>query len=281
MAEHYEKEVCFYSVLAPAMPEVPTVRCFDAKYDPGSGKGHLLLEDLSQTHYVPPRRYPPPEPVCTQAIDVLARLHAHWWMDPRLGTEIGRRPDYGAPGGWADTAGRAVTAFLAFLGDRLSTDRRRQYARLLAFVPAYARLRGAGPQTLVHQDAHWRNFLYPREPASDTTRLFDWQSWNAGVPAADLAYLIAWHWSPAPQLELIERLVRRYHDGLVRHGVTGYDRRQCWDAFRLAVIRAPLGPASGWSSWGSPDDPPSKWLPRVESAFVLFDALRCQELFDV
>jgi aminoglycoside phosphotransferase (APT) family kinase protein len=280
MAEHYEKEVRFYNALAPLMPRVPTVPCYHAVHNPSTGRGHVLLQDLSQTHFVPPRRYPPDEHVCEQAIDVLARLHAHWWMDPRLGGEVGRFPNYVAPGGWADTAGRSLNRFLAFLGDDLPRARRRQYERLLAYVPTYAHLRRQGPVTLVHQDAHWRNFLYPREPGKDTARLFDWQSWNAGVPAADLAYMIAWHWSPEPQMELMERLVRRYHAGLLQNGVAGYRWQDCWNHYRLAVVRAPFGPAAAWSSWGSPDDPTSKWLPRVESAFVLFDALRCEELLD-
>jgi hypothetical protein len=280
MAEHYAKEVRFYRVLAPAMPEVPTVCCFAAVYDPATGAAHLLLEDLSPTHYLPPRRYPPPEPVCDLAVEALARVHAHWWLDPRLGREIGRFPDYAAPGGWATVAGDAVSRFLAFLGTSLPAGRRRQYERLLAFVPAYARLRGRGPATLVHQDAHWRNILYPRDPAREAARLFDWQSWDAGVPSADLAYLLAWHWSAAPQTALLERLVRRYHESLVRRGVTGYTWPQCWEAFRLAVVRAPFGPASAWASWGSPDDPVPAWLPRVERAFVLFDALGCEALLE-
>ncbi|MGH2353260.1 MAG: aminoglycoside phosphotransferase family protein [Chloroflexota bacterium] len=280
MAQHYEKEVRFYTEMALEMPEVPTIRCYDAVYDPTTGKGHLLLEDISRTHYLPPRRYPPPEPVCEQAIDILARLHAHWWKDPRLGTEIGRFPDYTTPGGWVTRATRAVTSFLAFLGAHLPTERQRLYGRLLACLPTYARRRGQGPPTLVHQDAHWRNFLYPHEPGSDTARLFDWQSWNAGVPASDLAYMIALHWSPEPQRELMERLVRRYHDGLLQFGVTGYDWRQCWNEYRLAVVGAPFGTASAWANWGSPDDSVSTWLPRVERAFVLFDALRCEELLE-
>jgi aminoglycoside phosphotransferase (APT) family kinase protein len=280
MAEHYGKEVFFYTKLAPAMPGVPTIRCYDAAYDPASGKGHLLIENLAGTHFLPPRRYPPPEPVCEQAIDVLARLHAHWWMDPRLGTEIGRLPDYAAPGGWATNTGRALPRFLAFLGESLPAARRRQYDRLLAFLPTYARRRGSGPRTLLHQDAHWRNFLYPHAPDVETARIFDWQSWNAGIPSSDLAYMIAWHWSREPQTELMARLVRCYHERLLLYGVTGYEWPRCWNEFRLAVVRAPIGPASAWSNWGSPEDPPSKWLPRVESAFVLFDALRCGGLVE-
>ena len=81
-------------------------------------------------------------------------------------------------------------------------------------------------------------------------------------------------------MALMERLVRRYYDGLLRHGVVGYGWQDCWKYYRLAVVRAPFGPASAWSSWGAPGDPASKWLPRVERAFVLFDALRCEELLD-
>ena len=57
---------------------MPTVPYFDAAYDPVARQGHLLLEDLSATHFLPPRRYPPPEAVCGQAVDTLARLVVRW-----------------------------------------------------------------------------------------------------------------------------------------------------------------------------------------------------------
>ncbi|HEX2186667.1 MAG TPA: aminoglycoside phosphotransferase family protein, partial [Chloroflexota bacterium] len=256
------------------------VPCYDAAYDPATGRGHLLLEDLSPTHYLPPRRYPPPETVCTQAIDLLAQLHARWWRDPRLGREIGRFPDEATLGASATRASQAVSRFLAFLGHDLPAPRRRQYERLLECLPTYFRRRHQGPKTLVHQDAHWRNVLYPRQPGRDSARLFDWQSWDAGTPSSDLAYMTAWHWSPEPQLALLERLVRRYHQALLQHGVTVYGWPQCWAEFRLAVARTPLGPASAWWSWGSAQDTASSWLPRVERAFVLFDALRCEAVLE-
>jgi hypothetical protein len=45
-----EREVAFYSQAAPLMPGGPFPRCYDAEYS--SGRFHLLLEDLSETHMV-------------------------------------------------------------------------------------------------------------------------------------------------------------------------------------------------------------------------------------
>jgi hypothetical protein len=45
-----EREVAFYRQVAPLMPGGPLPRCYDAEYS--SGRFHLLLEDLSETHMV-------------------------------------------------------------------------------------------------------------------------------------------------------------------------------------------------------------------------------------
>src|SRR5205807_2212221 len=45
-----EREVAFYTQAAPLMPGGPFPRCYDAECS--SGRFHLLLEDLSETHMV-------------------------------------------------------------------------------------------------------------------------------------------------------------------------------------------------------------------------------------
>jgi len=45
-----KREVAFYGQAAPLMPGGPFPRCYDAEYS--SGRFHLLLEDLSETHMV-------------------------------------------------------------------------------------------------------------------------------------------------------------------------------------------------------------------------------------
>jgi hypothetical protein len=49
--------------------------------------------------------------------------------------------------------------------------------------------------SIVHGDAHVRNYFRPRD-ASDDIRLFDWDAWRIGRAANGLAYMIATHWYP-------------------------------------------------------------------------------------
>src|SRR5438046_2077094 len=53
-------EVAFYRDLVPAMPASITPHCFDAQSDAGTGTWHLLLEDLTDSHFVATRWPLPP-----------------------------------------------------------------------------------------------------------------------------------------------------------------------------------------------------------------------------
>ena len=44
-------EVAFYTQVAAAMPEAPVPRCFDAVWNEDTKDWHLLLEDLTETHF--------------------------------------------------------------------------------------------------------------------------------------------------------------------------------------------------------------------------------------
>ena len=84
------KEVEFYNTIANAMDDPPLVCCYDAVYAPDTGRSHILLDDLSETHFQPQRPLPPSSPDCELVMDCLAKFHAHWWEHPRLGADIGR-----------------------------------------------------------------------------------------------------------------------------------------------------------------------------------------------
>src|SRR5262245_59324863 len=81
-------EVEFYNVIAPAMPEAPVPRCYEAVFSLESGRSHLLFGDLSATHYVPEGALPPLLADTERMVDALAQVHAHWWEHPRLGGDI-------------------------------------------------------------------------------------------------------------------------------------------------------------------------------------------------
>ena len=133
-----DSEVAFYAKVAPAMPAGLVPRCFDSDWQDETRQWHLLLEDLTDTHEIAtPWPLPPDEATCRRMVQTLARFHAAWWDDPRLGVSIGTRVD-------AETARQAMQrhagAFERFadhLGDRLS---RRAAAALRALLRRRARL---------------------------------------------------------------------------------------------------------------------------------------------
>ena len=78
-------EVAFYAkVRRDACGQVP--RCFDGDWQDETREWHLLLEDLTDTHEIAtPWPLPPDEATCRRMVQTLARFHAAWWDDPRLG----------------------------------------------------------------------------------------------------------------------------------------------------------------------------------------------------
>jgi hypothetical protein len=254
-----EREVAFYTQAAPLMPSGPLPRCYDAEHS--SGRFHLLLEDLSETHMVVTQwPLPPSVEACERIVETWAVFHAFWWRHPRLGREIGAFLDEAALAKMgADYRGR-YERFAETLGDRLGSGARAVYARALdgrdrLFTPK----RLYATYTLVHGDAHVWNLLYPRDDAASGIRLIDWDAWRIGRGAFDLAYMMALHWYPERRARLEAALIERYHAGLLAHGVTDYSLDQLWEDYRLAVIGHLATPV--WhQSYGLP---PAIWWPHL------------------
>lgn len=71
-----------------------TPQCFEAIDATDMTAWHLLLEDLSDTHFIATEwPLPPTLAQCEIIVQALARFHALWWDSPRLGTSIGIRQD--------------------------------------------------------------------------------------------------------------------------------------------------------------------------------------------
>ncbi len=118
-----EREVAFYRQAAPLMPGGPLPRCYDAEYS--SGRFHLLLEDLSETHMILTEwPIPPSVEACERIVDTWAIFHAFWWRHPRLGREVGTFLDEAALAKiGAEYRGR-YERFAETLGDRLWSEAR-------------------------------------------------------------------------------------------------------------------------------------------------------------
>jgi hypothetical protein len=91
----------FYRDLTPVMAGVACVpHCHGAEYSEATRCSHLLLADVSATHFEPPEMLPMPLPYAQQIVDSLAAIHAYWWEHDRLKTDVGAMAQ-DAPGwGW-------------------------------------------------------------------------------------------------------------------------------------------------------------------------------------
>src|SRR4051794_35218655 len=93
--EHWGKEEAeLYGYLRSTPAGLPMlVRCLSAEYDETTGESHVLLFDLSETHFTPftiaqfRALEVVPEPVyLKQIVDAVAEFHNFWWEHPLLGT---------------------------------------------------------------------------------------------------------------------------------------------------------------------------------------------------
>jgi hypothetical protein len=268
------REVEFYAQAGPTVAGV-VPHCFEACCDQDTKDWHLLLEDLSDTHVVGTTwPLPPTIEQCRSIIDTLARLHAGWWDDPRLGISVGKWVDTDATDQGIRRLSERYKIFAERLGDRLSPERRGLYERFIdnasRLLDRYHTRRNL---SLVHGDAHAWNFFLPRDGGNDV-RLFDWDAWRIGLASNDLAYLMATHWYPERRQRMERSLLDRYHANLSAHGVRGYDRRALQDDYRLAVLWQITTPV--WQE--AIDLPPVIWWSHLERIMLAVDDLGCRDL---
>lgn len=273
--EPNSKEVEFYRTIAREMNDPPFIHCYDAAYSSESGKSHLLLDDLSETHFQSESPLPPSDLYCELAMDCMAQLHAYWWEHPRLGEGIGKLFDECELNAFVGEVEKNVISFIDFLGDGLSVERRKIYDQLLTSkYKIWRRLTSATGLTVTHGDAHWWNLLYPRDTDKQRVRLFDWQLWHVDVGARDLAFMIALGGYSERRGSMEQNLMRRYYESLIERGVRNYTWDECWNDYRWAALRNLNVPVVQWSQGRSA----KLWWGNLERAMLAYEELGCSEL---
>src|SRR5215813_900153 len=277
LSEANSKEVEFYNNLAREIDGPPLVRCYDAAYTNESGSSHLLLEDLSATHFQPESPQPPAPSYCELAVASLAELHAIWWEHPQLGKQIGGLFSEEQLDLFLRELENNIRSFIDFLSDELSARQKKIYERLLASKNRiWGHLTNASGLTVTHGDAHWWNLLYPRDVECHRVCLFDWQLWHVDLGARDLAFMVALGGYSERMAAQERNLVRRYYDSLTAHGVRNYTWDDCWSDYRWSALRNLNVPAIQWLQGKSTD----LWRSNLERAMLAYDELRCFELLD-
>lgn len=275
-----QREIAFYTAIAPQMPVPPAVHCYDAAYDVEKGNYHLLLEDVSASHRVAHPEEPVSRADATLMLDALAKLHTYWWDHMWLGQEIGTWPTAESIRADFDRLAGAWAGYTEFVGDRISAEQWAMYYQVLSHYPAILQQRMAERKnlTIVHNDAHAGNFLLPREAARQRVYLVDWQQWSIGVGPWDAAYLIALFWPAERRAVMEQSLVQEYHARLQAYGGLEYDWETCWRDYRLGAIGNLLVPLWAWvdGTW-TEHTSHHRWR-QVEMATRAFEDLKCAEL---
>ena len=273
-----KNEVFVYNTLTTAMNNPPVVRCFDAVYSSSSHRSHILLEDMSDSHFQPELPLPPSRRHCELCVESLAQFHAFWCRHPALGKSIGQLLDRASLREVVSQTEKAFGGFVDFLGDRLSSDRRRACEEAIGFLPAFweSRLTSIERNTLIHGDAHLWNFLHPKDLGKGRAYLIDLATSNRIRPSTnDLAYMMALQWYPQRRAMMEESLLRRCHERLISHGVKDYLWEDCWLDYRCSVITHLFTPVLQWAGG---QIPATVWWHNFERINEAYKDLNCVEL---
>jgi hypothetical protein len=272
------EEVAAYKTFARMMDDPPIVRCFDAHTWPATNGSHLLIEDLSETHFQPEMPIPPSKRHGELCVEALAKFHAFWWEHPDLGTKVGEFFDEKAIREVVAKLREALPGLIAHLGDALSPARREALERSLWFVESLwrERLTSIKRNTLIHGDAHQWNILHPKETAQGRAFLIDLATSNRIRPATnDLAYMMALKWYPERRALMEEALLRHYHAALLSGGVKDYSWEDCRRDYLYSVITHLFTPVF---QWADKTMPATVWWHNLERIAEAFKDLNCAEL---
>ena len=97
------------------------------------------------------------------------------------------------------------------------------------------------PRTLVHGDATFGNYLFPRDERADTPVLLDWQLYATANPAVDLPWILVHPLAEVHRQEIEREVLDHYLKTLHDHGAVDYSRAELEADYRRALVRYLLG----------------------------------------
>ena len=240
----YEREVRFYTDIAPRLPAGPVAPCHHAAFDAETGAFDLLLGDAAPATVGDEIRGATPAQA-ELALAELARVHG-----PVLGSGALGQVDWlnrDAPVNQAMIAG-LYAAFADRYDTLITADQRRVCERLVESFDSYLAAEGAPGrlQGLVHGDYRLDNMLFGEAGAARPLTVVDWQTVTWGPAFTDVAYFIGCALPVEVRREHYDALLRAYHDGLGPDAVVSLDdvrdgvRRQSFFGVMMAIISSML-----------------------------------------
>ncbi|MGV0790922.1 DUF7064 domain-containing protein [Mycolicibacterium sp. XJ1819] len=240
----YEREVRFYTDIAPTLDGGPIATCHHAGFNADTGAFHLLISDAGPAVVGDELRGATVEQA-TLALTELARLHA-----PALGNDSMAQADWLNRDNPVDQAlvTQLYAAFLERYQDQIAPEHRIVCERLVESFDGYLAAESASdrPKGLVHGDYRLDNMLFGQAGADRPLTVVDWQTVTWGPAMTDVAYFLGCALPDPLRRDNYEALLAAYHSGLgvdaplrlddVRDGV----RRQSFFGVLMAIVSSML-----------------------------------------
>lgn len=208
----YEREVRFYTDIAPGLSGGPVAPCHHAAYDPETGVFDLLLGDATPATVGDEIRGASIEQAM-QALTQIGAVHGPLFGDSALaGAEWLNRESPLNQG--------LITALYAGFIDRYRDDVAPEHRvvceRLVESFDAYlsAEAESGRQQGLIHGDYRLDNMLFGDDGAERPLTVVDWQTVTWGPAQSDVAYFLGCALPVEARRAHGEDLLRAYHDAL-------------------------------------------------------------------
>ncbi len=243
---------------------------------------HILLEDVTETHIQAADKQPTLEYGLALA-EGLASLHARWWGAQRLAeagapihtaAHIQNFVDIAEPG-----AGHIVRQFSSELKPHWGGLMRELFSK----HPQALIQRTQDPNgfTLIHGDTGSANILVPRNgdrPIYIIDRQpFNW-SLTTWLGVYDIAYAIVLDWEVETRRQCEIPILKRYHEQLIKNGVTNYAWQQLYNDYRLCAAMC-VYIATEYCRGGINERWVHVWLQMLKNALTTCDDLECNKLW--
>ena len=213
------------------------ISSYSAVWDENIDQSHLLMDDLSRTHFIFDDYSPISDDYIGLIIDILADLHAFFWEYPESSSNNSL---FKKGWWWRDSSflinvkerSKEYSDFVNTESETLSVTDIELYSKFIDALPALwknyfkPRFKSNKNLTLTHGDCfHWQFFL-PEEQDSSKVMMMDFDFAVVNSPAIDICLLIATHCSSEYRSqggrEL--KLITRYLDRLRSKGVINYSK---------------------------------------------------------
>ena len=229
----YTTEVGFYRD-ASSKFGVRTPSCYYADVSNDGTACVLLLEDLIGSLAIDQIDGCPPERADV-VIDAMAAMHGANWNKESLKDIAWLRPfDNPAYLSTGDLIRAGLPTILSRYPD-LPADAVELVSLYADNVPhVFAWAVATQPMTISHTDLRLDNLFFDL-PDGSPLAILDWQLTVRGSGSFDMSYFICQSLTEENRRAHEERLVKRWHDGLVAAGVTGYAHDQAWYDYRMSI----------------------------------------------